>query len=502
MDLKRNSNLLRQIGSLFFLPDLGQGEVFVMRLGMLSGVVGLSALLVTGCSSASNSVQPAPATNTVNTTVTNQTVGAVAANATSNSVSVNSTHNAVTIKNTIPAIPSSPNPSSQPVSSITVNPSTVNSRSANSSSVNSSSPAEFFIDVPNFYPVQVFEATTGSSATPIETTQEPGGLGVIPVMAPYPTGTTYTWQMTNQVLRIMFSSAGPVILTTPNASYSISATSLSGDGTSTLVQGTTNSQGEIPIPNDAGNVLQVQVGGQTIGKLTEPSAVWPGVLVGSMSYISLHTDGIMDPHEMAPTWLPTGPAPANGQHISATAAGNGYTYQVHLYWTDESYPVNAAGITAPPNTGLASIIGSFGESDYKYPSDPMNALAALTQRVPANLNQPVNLGTGITGWYSNQSGLANLVTWKEGEWSLQVSGGSKSADLDLARRMVAYLHTQLLPETHGVVSVVNAADGEHTTVDWASGDTLYTCTDYHFALDALHLAVSMKNYPTGAGLSY
>ena len=65
----------------------------------------------------------------------------------------------------------------------------------------------------------------------------------------------------------------------------------------------------------------------------------------------------------------------------------------------------------------------------------------------------------------------------------------------VAKRMVAYLSGHLLPETYGLAAVDNAGDGEHTDLTWAEGSVLYHASDYHHALGALKMAVSMRQNP-------
>lgn len=356
---------------------------------------------------------------------------------------------------------------------------------------------QFFIQLPNDTTYRVVHATTNGQGSSTVTVA-PGSLGVLPVLQPYPTGSTWTFDGTNPTLQITFTAQGPMILSSPSTPYSITETPLATHQSASVINGMSNHLGDIPIPNTPGDTLIIQANGQVVAQLLEPVTPWTALVANAMKDISLHTDGIMAPHEMSPTWLPNAEPQ---QFLTATTTGNGYSYTVNLHQTSHAYPVNSPSITAPQNTGLAQDVGSYGEQDFFTPSGPNKSLQSLIQPSSSSA-QPVNLGNGIVGTISGKQQGANLVTWHEGEWTLQVDEGSAKSDLQLAENMVAYLHVALLPETRGVVSVINAGDGQHSTVEWASGDTLYTCTDYHFAQDALRMAVSMRTYPSGRDLSY
>ena len=69
-----------------------------------------------------------------------------------------------------------------------------------------------------------------------------------------------------------------------------------------------------------------------------------------------------------------------------------------------------------------------------------------------------------------------------------------NADISLAKQIVAYLNQYLLPETYGSLQVVNAGDGEHTSLQWAYGRVVYNCSNYHLALAAIKTAMSMKPF--------
>lgn len=70
-----------------------------------------------------------------------------------------------------------------------------------------------------------------------------------------------------------------------------------------------------------------------------------------------------------------------------------------------------------------------------------------------------------------------MVQWHEGEWTLQVNNSTVADDTDLAKTLVAYLQAHFLPETHGLLVVANAGDGEHSSLAWTDGPVVYWCGD-------------------------
>lgn len=114
---------------------------------------------------------------------------------------------------------------------------------------------------------------------------------------------------------------------------------------------------------------------------------------------------------------------------------------------------------------------------------------------PQGQSKAVNLGTGITG--AQYGSDYALIEWHEGKWTLQVSGSTTSDNLSEAKIIVQYLHTHFLPMTSGVLGATLTGDCQHTSLQWAFGKVVYECSDLHSALQAVKLAVSMRNIKTG-----
>ncbi len=108
----------------------------------------------------------------------------------------------------------------------------------------------------------------------------------------------------------------------------------------------------------------------------------------------------------------------------------------------------------------------------------------------------MDLGNGIQGLYAYVPRGGGIIEWREGEWALRIAGSSFTADRSLAESIVAYLHTHLLPETHGLLTVNNGGDGQHTSLFFAFGNVVYTAWDYHHAHSAMQALQMAASYAT------
>lgn len=214
---------------------------------------------------------------------------------------------------------------------------------------------------------------------------------------------------------------------------------------------------------------------------------------------------------MAPIMAPTEPiySPRGNSHwpyMCAQVQSSSNTYSVSLQWVNRPAAINSPALSQPLNTGLAQVIGSYGGAEY---SSHKSALRHLIQTrtgdiAPVYISPPKNakvtnvyLGHGIEGQAYSGGQYDSIVEWHEGTWTLQVADTVTQYELPVAKQLVAYLNTYLLPETHGYFCVNLAGDGEHTSADWTYGDMIYSCSDYHSALQAVKMAVSMRGYPSG-----
>ena len=230
---------------------------------------------------------------------------------------------------------------------------------------------------------------------------------------------------------------------------------------------------------------------------TTTSPSFNSVVAQAMTYVGARTE--------LPLQAPTFIGHANGaQHgyLAATASASSTSYRVSLQVSTTPVGLNSPALYQPPNGGLAAVIAGFGAQRV---SSSNAAAQAVTLRMKpvsfAGVNQKlvkyaeVSLGHGIQGLYAYAPHpYSDVIEWREGEWAFRIFGSYFPADRSLAESIVAYLHAHLLPETHGLLTVYNAGDGQHTSLSWAFDNVIYTAWDYHHALSAVQMAMSMKPY--------
>lgn len=212
------------------------------------------------------------------------------------------------------------------------------------------------------------------------------------------------------------------------------------------------------------------------------------VVTQAMGYVTKGTTVGLEAPEVIST-------PHTSQYLAAVATASTNHYHVHLQLTESPLGLNNRNSENGVNAGLAHDFGGFGATRYASPSQAWAALDHGLGTAPSGQKpSSVSLTTGLLG----KSWSKGMVQWQEGDWTLQVTGGSPAADIQEANRMVTYLHSHFLPPTRGIITVDNAGDGPHAVVGWQEGSVLYRVSDYHSAIGAMEMAVSMRNYPSGA----
>ncbi len=223
------------------------------------------------------------------------------------------------------------------------------------------------------------------------------------------------------------------------------------------------------------------------------------IITRAMAHVTKTKFALMAP--TLPDYSPQSGLPSLSMGAIVQSSADGYT--VNLQWAHSQLPINSPALSMPPNTGDAGIIGAFGGTQYL---SAKVALAQLNiQQMGSHLSPPANskstkvdLGHGIQGLaYSSFPGM---VVWHQGDWTLEVRGLALPP-IQEAKEIVTYLHTHKLPPTNGVFIVEMAADGDHTSAQWVFGKVVYSCSDYHSALQAAKMAVSMRVYPSSSGRS-
>ncbi|MDA8192477.1 MAG: hypothetical protein M0Z53_00570 [Thermaerobacter sp.] len=224
-----------------------------------------------------------------------------------------------------------------------------------------------------------------------------------------------------------------------------------------------------------------------------PSPVFPRVVREAMAAVASQTRVPLE----APAW--TG---LSG--LSATTRGQATAYSVSLFKCSVPLPVNNPQVGTGQWCGaMANVYGQFGGETIGTQTAPA-VLQSLTgafavSSLPSGVtHQSVSLGNGITGeQYAGQAG-AQFVQWQEGDWTLQVQGGSNPQAV--AQQVVALLTQYRLPPRPGMLVAVVAPDGIHTVVAWeaASGQVVYSTGGYHNPASAIAMAAAMAAYSGGS----
>lgn len=228
-------------------------------------------------------------------------------------------------------------------------------------------------------------------------------------------------------------------------------------------------------------------------------ASWSPVVTQAMQYVKMRSDMQLQ----APLFIGDGSGEPH-TYLAATAQASANEYEVSLQLSTTPLGLNSPALDQGPNTALSFVIGGFGAK--AYPShDQALAQVQVTQHTPSepggyvapDLQQMrasrTYIGDGVWGTVY-AAPYDDLLEWREGDWFFQVQDMSASAAHATAASLVAFLHTHLLPETYGMMTVVDAGDGQHTVLSFAQGAIVYTDWDYHDALAAARMAVSMRSY--------
>lgn len=202
---------------------------------------------------------------------------------------------------------------------------------------------------------------------------------------------------------------------------------------------------------------------------------------------------------VAPTSLPSG--------LSATAVSQHGDYNVQLYDCSQVLGLNNPAIGGPPDcSGEGAVFGSFGGQPFPSPASndltgkPITALTDVlaTPCPTGTTSSTVGLGNGVKGVQETSTGEVCDLRWTQRGWIIDIEmsptpGITLSVLKPLASELITTMSTEHLPASRGLVAVMDAGDGEHTTVYWVQGRSLYWVGDYHFASVALKLLGSVAS---------
>ncbi|MDI3478658.1 MAG: hypothetical protein PWQ59_2183, partial [Thermoanaerobacterium sp.] len=169
-------------------------------------------------------------------------------------------------------------------------------------------------------------------------------------------------------------------------------------------------------------------------------------------------------------------------------------YNVDLIMTDKPLDANSSEIEMYKDDSN-NILGDFGGLLFSSDIDAENYISAIEQNngfIVDDESQKLNYKDFIWGHVYYKKGKYS-VQWKEGRWTVEVNSEEKP-QLDIAKQMVKYLQNYNLPiPLYKGLIVVNISKNKTTTnIYWAKESSVYYI-NYNFKpVDALQMAVSMR----------
>lgn len=181
-----------------------------------------------------------------------------------------------------------------------------------------------------------------------------------------------------------------------------------------------------------------------------------------------------------PLFGPTRIPHARNQSLSATASASPSLnqYSVRIWKTQQCYPVNSPEIThdlsdlAPFASWRVTAVS---------PQAPTTALLEsgnLYWRAPSGHPHTVTLATGLIGQAYPASTLFSsqalshgpVLIWHEGEWTMEIKGGTAVSEQTVSSPLIRYLHTHFLPGYQGLLVVnITGTNRMQTRLDWDQG---------------------------------
>ncbi|MDQ0191598.1 hypothetical protein JI721_03175 [Alicyclobacillus cycloheptanicus] len=178
-----------------------------------------------------------------------------------------------------------------------------------------------------------------------------------------------------------------------------------------------------------------------------------------------------------------------------------YVIQEHSTSTSANKGNNTSNVTHH--------LSPISEHSYASSVEAFNAIASLEQTFgqfyPSGL--PVNLGYGIHAEFSGGAGQYSYK-WTEGRWTVLTRfWGSNTAGTQVARGMVSYLHTHMLPvpETKGVVIISQASSSTtpkmtQNTIAWQVGNKVFELKVTGDSIHALEAVVNSTSQNPRGGM--
>ena len=162
--------------------------------------------------------------------------------------------------------------------------------------------------------------------------------------------------------------------------------------------------------------------------------------------------------------------------VIATTQETSHSYQV-IYWRSAiAWPINSAQIPHSSHKWIATIQGShYGSTTQAYSALQTQAAPTWT---PLTRVRTHSTSVGLTSGMTARLYPSGVLQWTEDNWTIQVSNGSRAADMTVAESLLATIKPASLPAPHGVLAATATASGEQFQAAWANGSNVYDFTPF------------------------
>lgn len=283
-------------------------------------------------------------------------------------------------------------------------------------------------------------------------------------------------------LGVLITIASAVVLIA-GCTQNVAGTSASSSGASRDSAGQSSMQSPKPSSSTADQKTQKDSG--TASSVQKPQAESGPISASQGSFGQTLKEVRAALKTQAKIKLPQTIYASGDKSISALTQGTSSGYTVTFKQTARPVKINDRSLSGA--TTLATMKAVI------YSSDAQAQKQISFHQYGASDGQPVSLGYRITGYTSAGAGTAG-ISWNEGRWTLMAL--SPTSDLDkgkvLAKKIVAYLDTYLLPapNRYGMIQVYT--DNRQHLVMWQDGRTVYQLTDVTDPMNLVRIAVSVK----------
>lgn len=161
------------------------------------------------------------------------------------------------------------------------------------------------------------------------------------------------------------------------------------------------------------------------------------------------------------------PTVAKGNYLATTVSDNGHVAQITYYESDKPYVINDDAIPAEAKLLARLKVTSFvSEAEVK-------KLVGHQDYTQAG-GKPIQLNKSITAY--QDAGAGSVFTgWNEGNWAMSVRALTANSEkgVTLAKEIVDYLDTHLLPPPVVGLLHADAEGGDNQVITWQMDHQLY-----------------------------